>query len=98
MSSFWRRLRLTLDMILFELVSALAFCWSSEQFARLCLALAPVTLAIIFTYSYAKRFTMLAHLWFGLSLGIAPAAAWIDMRGTLDARILYLTAAVMFWT
>src|SRR4051812_37099924 len=83
---------------LFTLVSVLAFFWSSQQLGRLCLALAPVALAIIFTYSFAKRFTMFAHLWLGLSLGIAPAAALIAMRGTLDIRILYLTAAVMFWT
>jgi 4-hydroxybenzoate polyprenyltransferase len=60
--------------------------------------LAPVALAVIFGYSYAKRFTTLAHFWLGLALGIAPAAAWIALRGTLDLRILWLTAAVMFWT
>ena len=83
---------------LFTLVATLVFFWASQQLGRLCLLLAPVALAIIFTYSYAKRFTMFAHLWLGLALGIAPAAAWIAMRGTLDARILFLTAAVMFWT
>ncbi len=31
-------------------------------------------------------------------MGIAPAAAWIAVSGTLDFRILWLTAAVMFWT
>jgi 4-hydroxybenzoate polyprenyltransferase len=82
----------------FTLISTLVFFWASQQLGRLCLALAPVALAIIFTYSYAKRFTMLAHLWLGLALGIAPAAAWIAIRGTLDTRILFLTAAVMFWT
>ena len=34
----------------------------------------------------------------GFSLGIAPAAAWIAVRGSLDPRILWLTAAVTFWT
>src|SRR3954467_27606 len=82
----------------FTLVSTLVFFWASQQLGRLCLALAPVALAIIFTYSYAKRFTMFPHLWLGFALGIAPAAAWIAMRGTLDARILWLTTAVMFWT
>jgi 4-hydroxybenzoate polyprenyltransferase len=82
----------------FTLVSTLVFFWASQQLGRLCLILAPVALAIIFTYSYAKRFTMFAHLWLGLALGIAPAAAWIAIRGTLDARILWLSAAVMFWT
>src|SRR5436305_1818005 len=82
----------------FTLMSTLVFFAASQQLGRLCLALAPVALAIIFTYSYAKRFTMFAHLWLGFALGIAPAAAWIAIRGTLDARILWLTAAVMFWT
>ena len=83
---------------LFTLAATLVFFWASQQLGRLCLMLAPVALAIIFTYSYAKRFTMFAHLWLGFALGIAPAAAWIAMRGTLDARILFLTSAVMFWT
>jgi len=64
----------------------------------LCLRLAPVALAIVFFYSFTKRFTSLSHLVLGLSLGIAPAAAWIAVRGQLDWRILLLTAAVMFWT
>lgn len=82
----------------FTLVAVLAFFFASQQLGRLCLILAPVALAVIFGYSYAKRFTTLAHLWLGLALGIAPAAAWIAVTGSLDARILWLTAAVMFWT
>ena len=49
-------------------------------------------------YSYTKRFTSLSHVVLGFSLGIAPAAAWIAMRGSLDPRILWLTAAVTLWT
>jgi 4-hydroxybenzoate polyprenyltransferase len=40
----------------------------------------------------------LSHLVLGFALGIAPAAAWIAVRGSLDPRILLLTAAVTFWT
>ncbi len=82
----------------FTAVSVLVFLWAARELGRVCLLLAPVALAVVFGYSYAKRFTTLAHLWLGLALGIAPAAAWIAMRGTLDVRILFLTAAVMFWT
>src|SRR4029078_11521414 len=64
----------------------------------LCLRLAPLALAIVMFYSFTKRFTSLAHLVLGFSLGIAPAAAWIAMRGSLDPRILWLTAAVTLWT
>jgi 4-hydroxybenzoate polyprenyltransferase len=82
----------------FTAVSVFLFLWAARELGRVCLLLAPVALAVLFGYSYAKRFTAFAHLWLGLALGIAPAAAWIAMRGTLDTRILWLTAAVMFWT
>ena len=82
----------------FTLVSALVFMWAARQLGFLCLVLAPVALAIVFFYSFSKRFTMFSHLILGFCLGIAPAAAWIAMRGSLDPRILWLTAAVMFWT
>ncbi|HMD49372.1 MAG TPA: UbiA family prenyltransferase, partial [Bryobacteraceae bacterium] len=64
----------------------------------LCFYLAPLAIAIVFFYSFTKRFTVFAHLVLGLSLGIAPTAAWIAVTGSLDPRILWLTAAVMFWT
>jgi 4-hydroxybenzoate polyprenyltransferase len=74
------------------------FFWAAGMLNPLCLMLAPVALAIVMFYSYTKRFTSLSHLVLGFSLGIAPAAAWIAMRGALDARILWLTAAVTLWT
>jgi 4-hydroxybenzoate polyprenyltransferase len=64
---------------------------------RLTLMLSPVALAVILLYSYTKRFTRWSHLFLGFALGIAPAAAWIAVRGSLDPRILLLTAAVTFW-
>ena len=51
----------------------------------------------MFLYSYTKRFTRWSHVALGLAMGIAPAAAWIAVRGSLDPRILLLTAAVIFW-
>src|SRR2546428_7581909 len=59
--------------------------------------LSPVALAVVLLYSYTKRFTRWSHVVLGLALGIAPSAAWIAVRGTLDPRILLLTAAVTFW-
>ena len=64
----------------------------------MCLQLAPLALGIVFFYSFTKRFTSFSHLVLGFSLGIAPAAAWIAVRGSLDPRILWLTAAVTCWT
>ncbi len=82
----------------FTFVASLLFLWASRELGFLCFVLAPVALAILFFYSFAKRFTMFAHLLLGFCLGIAPAAAWIAIRGSLDWRICWLTAAVMFWT
>jgi 4-hydroxybenzoate polyprenyltransferase len=76
----------------------LIFFLAAAGLNSLCLKLAPLALAIVMFYSFTKRFTSLAHLVLGLSLGIAPAAAWIAMRGSLDLRILWLTAAVTLWT
>lgn len=81
----------------FTIFMALVFILAAAQLNRLTLWLSPVALAIILLYSYTKRFTRWSHLVLGLSLGIAPSAAWIAIRGTLDPRILVLTAAVLFW-
>jgi 4-hydroxybenzoate polyprenyltransferase len=81
----------------FVITSCAIFVLSAAQLNRLALWLSPVALAILLLYSYTKRFTRWSHLVLGFALGIAPAAAWIAIRGTLDARILVLTAAVTFW-
>jgi 4-hydroxybenzoate polyprenyltransferase len=82
---------------LFTIVMSGLFLLASAQLNRLTLLLSPVALAIVLLYSYTKRFTTFAHFVLGLSLGIAPAAAWIAVRGALDPRILVLMAAVLFW-
>jgi len=74
------------------------FFLAAGQLNRLCLRLAPVALGTVFLYSFTKRFTSFSHLVLGFCLGMAPAAAWIAVRGSLDPRILWLTAAVTFWT
>jgi len=79
-------------------VAAVVFFLAAGELNRLCLRLAPIALAIVFFYSFTKRFTRYSHLVLGFSLGMAPAAAWIAVRGSLDPRILWLTAAVTFWT
>ena len=82
----------------FVLVSCLVFFVAAGELNPLCLRLAPVALALVFLYSFTKRFTAFSHLVLGFCLGVAPAAAWIAVRGALDPRILWLTAAVTCWT
>ncbi len=82
----------------FAVVSTLAFLVAARALNPLCFRLAPVALAVVFLYSFTKRFTTFSHLILGLALGLAPAGAWIALRGSLDARILWLAAAVILWT
>lgn len=82
---------------IFVVVSCAIFVVAAAQLNRLTLVLSPVALSVILLYSYTKRFTRWSHIVLGFALGIAPAAAWIGVRGSLDPRILLLTAAVTFW-
>ena len=81
----------------FVIVSSAVFVLAASRLNRLTLLLSPVALSVLLLYSYTKRVTRWSHLVLGFALGIAPAAAWIAVRGSLDVRILWLTAAVTFW-
>src|SRR5690349_14158430 len=81
----------------FVVISCAVFVLAASQLNHLTLILSPLALAIVLLYSYTKRFTRWSHLVLGFALGIAPAAAWIAVRASLDLRILLLTAAVTFW-
>jgi 4-hydroxybenzoate polyprenyltransferase len=83
----------------FTVVSAAIFFIAAAMLNRLTLILAPVALCSILLYSYTKRWTMLSHLVLGWCLAIAPAGAWIAVRGTLDSPVpLLLSLVVMLWT
>src|ERR1700679_275638 len=81
----------------FTLLAALVFILAAAALNRLTLYLAPVALVVLLGYSYMKRVTRWSHLVLGLALGIAPSAAWIAVRGSLDPRIIVLTIAVLLW-
>lgn len=82
----------------FIAVCVMVFLAAAAELNALCLVLAVPTLGVLFFYSYTKRFTAYSHLVLGFTLGMAPAAAWIAVTGSLDPRIVLLTLAVMFWT
>jgi 4-hydroxybenzoate polyprenyltransferase len=81
----------------FTVLTGLIFIVATANLNRLTLALSPIVLIVLLGYSYMKRVTRWSHLVLGLALGMAPAAAWIAVRGSLDPRILVLTAAVTLW-
>jgi len=81
----------------FVVVTSAILIFAAWELNPLAFYLSPVALAIVFFYSFTKRFTRWAHVVLGLAMGIAPAAAWIAVRGAFDPRILLLTGAVVFW-
>ncbi len=84
-------------VLAFTLGASAVFIGAAATLNRLTLELSPVALAVVLAYSYMKRFTRFSHLVLGLALGIAPAAAWIAVRGRLDPRIILLTTIVLLW-
>jgi 4-hydroxybenzoate polyprenyltransferase len=81
----------------FALLASAVLVFAAWQLNALALKLSPVALAVLFFYSYTKRFTAWSHFVLGFCLGMSPAAAWIAIRGSLDWRMLILCAAVTLW-
>ncbi|MBV9343264.1 MAG: UbiA family prenyltransferase [Acidobacteria bacterium] len=81
----------------FVVFTSALFLISAWELNRLAFLLSPFALGLLLVYSYTKRWTRWSHLVLGFALGMAPAAAWIAVRASLDPRILLLTAAVTFW-
>jgi len=83
----------------FTFACSLAFIVSTLLFLpnRWPLYLSVPVLLWLLGYSYSKRFTSLAHFWLGISLSLAPIAAWIALRGDLKWPPILLGLAVLLW-
>jgi 4-hydroxybenzoate polyprenyltransferase len=84
-------------VLVFTIVASCVFLVGAALLNRLTLECAPFALAVVLAYSYMKRVTRWSHLVLGLALGIAPAAAWVAVRGTFAPRAALLTAIVILW-
>ncbi len=78
-------------------LSAMVFLAAAAALNPLCLALAPLTLAVLLGYSFTKRFTSASHLWLGFALGLAPIGAWIAATGRIAWPPVVLAASVCLW-
>jgi 4-hydroxybenzoate polyprenyltransferase len=81
----------------FAIAASAVLVIAAWQLNPLALELSPVALVVLFFYSFTKRFTPWSHLVLGFCLGMSPAAAWIAIAGSLDARMLILCGAVTLW-
>jgi 4-hydroxybenzoate polyprenyltransferase len=85
------------SVLLFTLATAALLVIAASQLNRVCLVLSPAALAVVYFYSFCKRFTALSHLVLGLGLAIAPVGAWLAVRGEFGLFPILLAGAVLFW-
>lgn len=85
------------EAVLFVAVSFGLLIFAASMLNPLCLKLSPVAVAVLFLYSYTKRFTWFSHFVLGLSLSAAPLGAWMAVKGTFDPEIIPLGLTVVFW-
>jgi 4-hydroxybenzoate polyprenyltransferase len=85
------------QVVVFTAVSSLLLVYAAFRLNPLTFYLSPVALAIVFLYSYTKRFTFLSHVFLGLAISGAPLGAWIAVTGSFEAPALVLGLAVLFW-
>lgn len=86
-----------LEAALFTAVALAMFILAAYMLNPLCLKLSPIAIAVLFIYSYTKRFTWTTHFVLGLALSAAPLGAWIAVRGSFDLEILPIAVSVVFW-
>ncbi len=77
--------------------SSALFVFAAWMLNPLAFILSPLALAIVFLYSYTKRFTPFSHLFLGLSLAMAPVGGWIAVAGEVSPTVWLLAASVLFW-
>ncbi|MBO5971981.1 MAG: UbiA family prenyltransferase [Alistipes sp.] len=83
--------------LLFIVINVILFIVVATTINPLCGWLSPVALAIVMFYSYCKRFTALAHIVLGVSLGIAPVGATMAVMGAAPLECWILALVVMSW-
>jgi len=79
------------------LVSAAVFVFATSRLNPLCFALSPLALAVVFLYSYTKRFTWGSHFVLGLGLAVAPVGGWLALTGRMEWMPYLIAAGVITW-
>src|SRR5262249_54909560 len=86
------------EAIVFVVAASLVFVLATYELNRVCFALSPVALAIVFWYSLAKRYTTWTQLFLGLSMAVAPVGGWLAMGGLFFHTVPWLLAgAIATW-
>jgi 4-hydroxybenzoate polyprenyltransferase len=81
-------------------LAGVLFLLASAEINAVCGRLAPLALAWVMSYSFAKRFTWACHLWLGLGLAMAPVGGYLAVAGRWSQpwwALLTITVAVATW-
>ena len=76
---------------------SVVFVAAAGQLNRLCLALSPLALAIVFWYSLAKRYTAWTQAFLGLAMAVAPVGGWLAAGGRGGWEPWLLALAIGLW-
>jgi 4-hydroxybenzoate polyprenyltransferase len=85
------------SILIFISINGLVFIAVAAMINSLAFALSIPILIILGSYSYFKRFSELAHLILGISLGLAPIAGVVAVSATITPWSVLLSLGVMFW-
>ncbi|WP_445670817.1 UbiA-like polyprenyltransferase [Paenibacillus sp. FSL M8-0334] len=92
-----RKLLLPREVYGFVIGNFVLFIIAAGMLNPLCLALSPVAILLVCSYSYTKRFTWLCHLFLGFTIASAPVGAWFAVTGTVAFTPFVLGTVVMLW-
>lgn len=82
---------------IFTAVNALVFVGVSYLINDLAFYVSVPVLIVLLSYSYFKRFSSMAHIVLGVSLGLAPMAGAIAVSAAIPLWSVYLSVGVVFW-
>ncbi|MDQ1298733.1 MAG: 4-hydroxybenzoate polyprenyltransferase [Campylobacterota bacterium] len=85
------------SIAIFTAVNALVFVGTSYLINDLAFYVSVPVLMVLLSYSYFKRFSSMAHIVLGVSLGLAPIAGAIAVSATIPLWSIYLSVGVVFW-
>lgn len=86
-----------IQMLSFVVINAMGFILIAYFINDLAFKLSIPILLILGVYTFFKRFSALAHLVLGVSLGLAPIAGVVAVSGEITLWSVYLALGVMFW-
>ncbi|TCZ76354.1 4-hydroxybenzoate octaprenyltransferase [Paenibacillus albiflavus] len=92
-----RKLLGSKEVVIFVVINYAIFIVAAAMLNTLCFILSPVAIILISSYSYAKRYTWLSHLYLGFVIASAPVGAWFAVTGAFAFTPFVLGTIVMLW-